>query len=351
MQPKLLPLLFAAAVVFQACGSGNAASEIPAQTAIPVKLLPLTASSAQAAIPVSGTFTTDDEVLLSFKTGGIIQRIMVKEGDAIRARQTVAVLNPVEIDAQVQQAKLAFEKATRDHQRAQNLYNDSVATLEQLQNVGTAREMARQQLQAAQFNRNHSVITAPRNGFVLRKLAAEGQLVQPGTPVLETNGAQSGNWLLRTSVSNKEWAAIRINDAATVEVESVPGKTFTGSVSRRSEGIDPATGAFRIDIRFSGEKPAGIAFGMFGKAVVKTSARAETGSGWAIPYDALLDGDGSSGYVFVTNDGKTAKKVKVTVAGMEKDHVLISQGLENAQQLIIAGSAYLKDSSTIRIIQ
>ncbi|RPE06010.1 efflux RND transporter periplasmic adaptor subunit [Chitinophaga lutea] len=351
MQPRILSLLFAAAVIFQACGSGNAASEIPAQTAIPVKLLPLTASAGAAAIPVSGTFTTDDEVLLSFKTGGIIQRIMVREGDAIRAGQTVAVLNPVEIDAQVQQAKLAFEKATRDHQRAQNLYNDSVATLEQLQNAGTAMEMARQQLQAAQFNRNHSVITAPRNGFVLRKLAAEGQLVQPGTPVLETNGAQSGNWLLRTSVSNKEWAAIRINDAATVEVESVPGKTFTGTVSRRSEGIDPATGAFQIDIRFSGEKPASIAFGMFGKAVVQTSEKAQTGSGWAIPYDALLDGDGSSGYVFITNDGKTAQKVKVTVAGMEKDQVLISQGLENARQLIIAGSAYLKDSSAIRIIQ
>lgn len=339
-----------AAAALQSCGSGTAASGIPEQTAIPVRLMPLTSSSSAASIPVSGTFTTDDEVLLSFKTGGIIQRITVKEGDAIRQGQTVAVLNPVEIDAQVQQARLAFEKATRDHQRAQNLYNDSVATLEQLQNAATAMEMARQQLNTAQFNRNHSVITAPRNGFVLRKLAEEGQLVQPGTPILQTNGAASGNWLLRAALSNKEWAAIKVNDKAEVQIESVPGKTFSGTVARRSEGIDPANGAFRIDIRITGEKPANVAFGMFGKAVVHTSGNAAP-AGWAIPYDALLDGDGSTGYVFVTNDGKTAHKVKVTVSGMEKEHVFISHGLENSGQLIIAGSAYLRDSSRIHIIQ
>ena len=211
--------------------------------------------------------------------------------------------------------------------------------------------MAAQQLRTAQFNRSHSVITSPRNGFVLRKLAAEGQLVQPGTPVVQTNGAQSGAWLLRTGVSNREWAAIRLNDKATVEVESVPGKTFTGIVSRRGEGIDPATGSFLIDIRLTGEKPGSIAFGMFGKATVETSGKGgDSPAGWSIPYDALLDGDGSNGFVFITNDGKTARKVPVTVAAIEKDHVLISAGLENAKQLIISGSAYLTDSSTIRII-
>lgn len=349
---KLYILLFSGAIGLSACGAGSAASEIPPQADIPVKLLPLQSQATAASIPVSGVFTTDDEVLLSFKTGGIIQRILVKEGDAIRQGQTVATLNPVEIDAQVQQAQLAFEKASRDHQRATNLYNDSVATLEQLQNAQTAKDIAGQQLKTAQFNRSHSVITAPRNGFVLRKLAAEGQLVQPGTPILQTNGAQSGNWLLRTSISNKEWAAIRLQDTALVEVESVPGKTFTGLVSRRSEGIDPATGSFAIDIRLTGEKPSNIAFGMFGKAVIRTAVQSKSTAGtWSVPYDAVLDGDGNSGYVFITNDGKRAQKVKVTIAGMEKDHVIISQGLENARQLIISGSAYLTDSSTIRIIQ
>lgn len=347
-----LLLLITGAAALNACGSNSAASEVPANTAIPVQLQALSAESQLITIPVSGQFTTDDEVFLSFKTDGIIQRILVKEGDAIRQGQTVAILDPTEIDAQVQQAQLAYEKAQRDHQRTSNLYKDSVSTLEQLQNAKTALDMAQQQLRTARFNRSHSVITAPRNGYVLRKLASEGQQVKSGTSVIQTNGALSGSWLLRVAVSNKEWAAIHLKDSATMEVESVPGKTFRGIVSRRAEGVDPVSGSFQIDIRLLGEKPDAIAFGMFGKAVIHTGAAPATGTEgpWSIPYDALLDGDGSSGYVFITNDRKTAKRVKVTVSGMEKDKVIISNGLEGAKDLIISGSAYLTDSSSIQVI-
>ncbi|GAA0546678.1 efflux RND transporter periplasmic adaptor subunit [Chitinophaga japonensis] len=354
MKPIYAILLLAAGTAaLQACGSHSAASEIPQHTAIPVQLQPLDAEARDITIPVSGQFTTDDEVLLSFKTDGIIQRILVKEGDAIRRGQTVAILDPTEIDAQVKQAQLSYEKAQRDHQRTNNLYKDSVATLEQLQNAQTALDIARQQLRTAQFNRSHSVITAPRNGYVLRKLASEGQQVKSGAAVIETNGALSGNWMLRVAVSNKEWAAIHLQDSARVEVESVPGKTFAGIVSRRAEGVDPVTGSFMIDIRLTGKKPDAIAYGMFGKAVIHASgapAAGNTAGPWAIPYDALLDGDGSTGYVFVTNDKRTAHKIKVSIAGMEKDQVIISKGLEGARQLIISGSAYLTDSSKITVV-
>lgn len=319
---------------------------------IPVKLLPLNGQlNAHTAIAVSGQFTTDDEVLLSFKTGGIIQRIMVKEGDAVKQGQVLALLNPVEINAQVQQAQLGFEKAQRDYKRVDNLYKDSVATLEQLQNAKTALDIAAEQVKTAQFNRAHSQITATASGYVLRKLASEGQLVQPGTPVLETNGAKSGNWLLRVNISNKEWAAINLQDKASIEVEAVPGKTFTGNVSRKSEGIQPQSGSFTADIRLTGEKPSAIAFGMFGKAVITpvTVTATATQGPWAIPYDALLEGDGNSGYVFITNDNKTAHKVPVTIAGMEAEKVIISNGLQQAAALVVSGSAYLTDGSTITV--
>ncbi len=335
------------------CGAPSAAENNNSQSAeIPVKLLPLNGQmNANPAIAVSGQFTTDDEVLLSFKTGGIIQRILVKEGDAVKKGQLLAVLNPTEINAQVQQAQLGFEKAQRDHRRVENLYKDSVATLEQLQNAKTALDMAGEQLKTAQFNRSHSQIQATESGYILRKLASEGQLVQPGTPVLETNGAQSGNWMLRVNVSNKEWAAINLQDKATVEVEAVPGKVFQGVVSRKSEGVQPQSGSFTADIKLTGEKPSAIAFGMFGKAVIKpVIAASANGQGpWAIPYDALLEGDGSTGYVYVTNDNKTAHKVAVTIAGMEADKVIISKGLQEAASLIISGSAYLTEGSIITV--
>lgn len=349
--PSILLLSFLS-LFAASCGENKAAENKTNTDIIPVKLLPLNRQTAgTSTIAVSGQFTTDDETMLSFKTGGIIQRLLVREGDAIKAGQLLATLNPTEVNTQVTQARLGFEKAQRDYNRVLHLYQDSVATLEQLQNSKTAMSIAEEQLKSAAFNRDHSSIRATSNGYVLRKLASEGQLVQPGTPIYETNGAQSGNWLLRVDLSNKQWAVVREQDKATIEIESAPGKTFEGVVIRKTEGLNQSSGTFRADIRLLGSKPAAIAYGIFGKATIQPATVAATsGSGpWAIPYDALMEGDGSTGYVYVTSDQKTAHKVTVTISGMEKDQVIISQGLESASALIISGSAYLNDGSAISV--
>ncbi len=103
-------------------------------------------------IHVTGVVQSDTEAKPSFKTGGVIARTYVEEGDYVSKGQLLAQLNMTEIDAQATQAKFAVEKAMRDQQRVENLYRDSIATLEQFQNAGTAVEMAKKSLQIAEFN-------------------------------------------------------------------------------------------------------------------------------------------------------------------------------------------------------
>jgi RND family efflux transporter MFP subunit len=344
----VVPIAFAAS----SCGERTSAATGLRTDLIPVKTLPLEKTGSNAPIFVSGQFTTDDEVILSFKTGGVINQIFVKEGDAVSQGQVLATLHLTEINAQVQQAQLGVDKANRDYQRTLNLYKDSVATLEQVQNVRTGLELARQQLGAAQFNRGYAVIRAPKSGFVLKKMADAGQVVNAGTPVLQTNGAQSASWILKVGLSDAEWAAVKINDKAAIRMESAAGQQFEGIVARKSEGVDATSGSFTADIKLTGKRPEAVAAGMFGKAVITPSENTLlTQTNWSIPYDAILDGDGSTGYVFVTKDNKIAHKVKVTIAAMEKEKAIINEGLEGAGALIISGSAYLADNSAIKVIQ
>ena len=99
----------------------------------------------------------------------------------------MATLKSAEIAAQVQQVELAVEKAQRDYQRADNLYKDSVATLEQLQNAKTGVDIAKQNLQQVAFNQQYSRIYAPADGFIVKKTANEGELASSGSPVLFMN--------------------------------------------------------------------------------------------------------------------------------------------------------------------
>ncbi|NJK86041.1 MAG: biotin/lipoyl-binding protein [Bacteroidales bacterium] len=86
-------------------------------------------------VRTSGRLTAESEQKLSFRTGGIIKRILVKEGQEVSPGETIAELNLSEIKPQVSMARQAFDKASRDLQRAENLFNDSVATLEMFQNA------------------------------------------------------------------------------------------------------------------------------------------------------------------------------------------------------------------------
>ncbi len=346
-------LILSAVVTIASCTARTEPLRKKESTAIPVKVLPVKQYNGLEKIPVSGQFTTDDEVMMSFKTTGIISKIFVKEGDAIKKGQLLATLNLTEIDASLQQTQLAFEKASRDLQRLNNLYNDSVATLEQVQNAKTTRDLTAQQLNTARFNRQYSEIRAEANGFVLRKLANEGQLVNSGNAVLQTNGAGAGKWILRAGITDQQWNAIQTGNPAEIMISSPGRQNISGKVTRKSESVDPSNGLFSIDITLNGDQKGKIAAGMFGNGVIMTTGHQTDKSGtetWSVPYEALMDGDGSSGFVFVTNDSKTAEKTKVVIAGVEKDHVIVSQGLEKSKLLIVSGSAYLTDKSAIQII-
>jgi RND family efflux transporter MFP subunit len=340
--------LFLFPLIMTGCNHPAGETTVDQDAPIPVRVITLQQQTIHEPVYSSGNFTTDDETMRSFKTGGILQRLFVGEGDAVKKGQLLAALDLTEIMAQVTQARLAFEKAQRDYTRLSNLYRDSVITLEQFQNVGTGLDIAREQLTAAKFNQTFSEIRATEDGFILRKFVNEGQVVGPGTPVFQTNGAGDGNWILRVVVSDGQWSSLAPGDSAVITSDLPDMKPMKGTLTQKSEGVDPVTGTFTIDIKPIVSLNNRVASGMFGKATITPSSGRKM---WVIPYDALLDGDGSSGYVFVTSDRETATKVKVSVAGITRNNVLIDGGLEQYSTLIISGSAYLSDQSRITIIR
>ena len=342
-----LLMIAIAPFVIQSCIDGKSATSVipKASEPIPVKVVTLEKTSSNSVITASGQVTTEDETLLAFKTSGVVDKVFVKEGDHVRKGQLLASLDLTEINALVAQAGHNVEKMQRDFHRVSNLYKDSVATLEQLQNVETALSVAKEQFQAATFNRSFSTIHAPANGYVLRKFVNAGQVVGVGDPILLTNSASQGAWILKVGVSDKEWSAVRIGDKAAVTLDAFEKKVFNATVTRKSETADPQTGAFTVELQIKSEAVK-LATGMFGAATIHSL---EKQSSWSVPYEAVLDANGADGFVLITSDNKTAKKQPVVIESFNGTSMRISSGLENAAALIVSGSAYLSDNSPIII--
>ena len=336
----------ALALLTLSCGSNEEKVSIPKKTEpVPVKVVALSQSKQIRIVSAAGQLTTDDETFLAFKTAGVVNAVLVKEGDLIRKGQLLATLNLTEINAQVAQARNGYEKAQRDFQRVTNLYKDSVATLEQLQNAGTGFSVAKEVLTAVNFNRSFSEIHAPANGYVLQKFVNPGQVVASGSPILLTNGATQGKWLLKVGVSDRQWAIIDVHDVAQVHIDAFPDKPFNARVIRKSKRADQQSGAFTIELEVASHGLK-LATGMFASAEIKTGASSTT---WSVPYEAVLDGNNNEGFVYITNDNKTAVRQPVTIESFNGHTIRISKGLEQAQALIISGSSYLTDGSLLQI--
>src|SRR5450432_3872843 len=192
-------IFFIMAFVISSCGAKKP-SEKSEEEVILVRTQPVSSVNYAATLEYSGLMASTSEAKLSFKIAGIISKIYVKEGDHVSQGQLLATLNKTEIDAQVEQASAGAEKAKRDVGRIKNLYEDTVASLEQYQNVQTQLNVANQVLHIAQFNRQYAEIHASDNGTVVKKLMNEGELASIGSPVLLLNGASGNDWVIRFGV-------------------------------------------------------------------------------------------------------------------------------------------------------
>jgi RND family efflux transporter MFP subunit len=335
--------IFALCIALVACEAKKAQNDLPANTSsVAVQVAKVEQKTVKTAVVGSGLLSSSQEAKPSFKIGGVIQGIYVKEGDRIRRGQVLAKLNPTEINLQVAQAEEGFAKAQRDYKRVQSLYKDSVATEEQSQNVGTALNVAKQSLEIAKYNQSYATIVSNVDGVVVKKLMNEGEIVGAGTPILFINATTEADWVLKIGVSDKDWTRVQEGDQAEVSLDAYPDMTFTGTVKTLSQGADPTTGSYQIEIKVQTQGKR-LATGMFGKAHIHTAIASQY---QVVPVESIIEGAGKNAFVYIPK-GNKVQKISVQVAQIEQDKALISKGLEQVSQVISTGAGFLAENSTI----
>jgi membrane fusion protein, multidrug efflux system len=320
-------------------------AEVAVVAPTPVRIAVVSEGPAQPPIEATGVVAARDELRLSFKAGGVVQRVAVREGDAVRKGQLLAQLDPTEITAQVSQAQQLADKAERDLVRGTALQADQVIPLEQLQNLQTQAEVTRSQLRTARFNQQFVTITAPADGVVLRRLIEERELAAPSQVVLIV-GRHDGGHVVRFAVADRNIVKLRSGDAVQVQLDAWPGESFQAVISQIASAADAATGLFEVEARISAGKHQ-LVTGLVGRVRLAPGNAAAR-----LPYapiGAVLEGDGTRAQVFVL-EGDIARRREVQVAFITADSVAVSAGLKPGEQIVAVGAPYLADGERIAIV-
>lgn len=335
-------LLCVAALGVTACSSQ---AEPASHRATPVHVQAATTGPAKPAITTNGIVATKDEMRLSFKVAGVIKRIYVEEGQAVRKGERLAEIELTEIDAQVSQARAMAEKAKRDLERGERLYADQVISLEQLQDLRTQASMQSAQLQGVEFNRGYSVIAAPQDGVVLRKLSQERELVPAGQAVLII-GAHERGYVVRAALSDREVVQLKLGDPAEILMDAYPGQRIAGTVSEIANAADDKSGLFPVEVRF-GSVPVPLASGLVAKLRIHPASGREAALTY-VPISAVVEGDHENASVFVV-DGNRARRREVRVAFIEPGGVALTSGLQAGERIVTDGALYLEDEEQIEV--
>lgn len=297
-------------------------------------------------IPVraTGFLSTSTQMKLSFKSGGLVSKIHVKEGESVVEGRILAELDLSEISAHVKQVQIGYEKAERDLLRARNLYHDSVATLEQYQNARSAVELARTQKQIADFNLLHSKIKAPQDGKIQKILMETNEMIAPGYPAIIFASTQD-EWVVRVSLTDKDIVKLSIGDSALVSMDAFPEESMVAEITELGAIADPLTGTYPAELMLM-RTLSQYRTGYIARANIYPSLITKA---LQVPLIALVDASDNSAYVYIYNEGKAVKR-RVKTGMILGDNIVILDGLEMGEMVITEGKAFLVDDSELNVV-
>jgi multidrug efflux pump subunit AcrA (membrane-fusion protein) len=366
-------MLLLTAVVGTGCRAATpdaSAAENAKTTGTPpvvVRLVPIAEGPVDRPIFGTGTLRQKSEADLSFKVGGVVAAVLVEEGARVKKGQVLARLDPTEVDAALRQTKEGARKADRDLERVRRLHASGALPIAELQNAETAASTIRAAVDAATFNAQRSVIVAPDDGRVDRKMVEPGEVVAPGRAVFHVSGRSKGA-VVRLGLVDRDALRVREGDDARVMIDALPNAPLHGTLTQIATVATPGVGTFDVEVRLDSSRaegasrvppaadprlpPPGVSSatesllsGLTAKVEIR---RAEQVAG-VVPIGALVEGRGTDAAVFVVDQGR-AKRVPVKVAFLLDGRAALGVAPEPRTMVVEAGASQLEDGSPVRVL-
>lgn len=345
MNRSTLIILIAGVLLASCQTEESTTNEAPRIPGIPVRVESISVLESMEPILAVGQVVSGEDLYLGFRTGGVIKRVYVSEGQQVKAGQLLAELDLAEVSAQVNQATVALEKAERDLARVTRLYEDTVATLEQVQDLTSNRDVAYAQLQLAQSQQRHAKLLAPTSGRILKKMAQTGEIAGPGSPVLQI-GTAGDTRVLKVGMADVDIVQVSLGDEAIVTFDAWPGVNFPARVTELSPSADPRTGSYTVELTFQAQ-PKPLRNGFVGKAVIERSSEVPMAK---IPLQSIARADGDSVWVFVPDSDSTVRELKVGPILLGDEYVAVPLPQLQDHDIVTDGASYLQEGMLVRIV-
>ena len=302
-----------------------------------------------------GTVRAKEDSVLSVQTTGRVAAVLVREGDAVRAGQTLLTLDNAEALSNVAQAKASvgsYEEQVKGAQADAELANSTLHRYELLKQrksvspqefdeVARRAEASQARVDAAQAqlaaakagvagastSANYSRLTAPFAGYVTARHVDPGAMALPGSPLLEIERA--GPLQLQITVDESLVQEIQNRMPIQVSIGSLPSPSMLGRVAEIDPAADPASHSFVVKIDLP--PSAALRSGMFGTAAFSQGTHLVV----VLPRSAVVK-HGSLDTVWIVGTDGVAALRYVTLGETRNETVEALSGLSAGERVVLA---------------
>jgi len=290
-----------------------------------------------------GTLKSARRTEVSARVQAAITRIAVGAGDTVAEGDVLIELDRQDFEAQLSQAQAALEAANAATDQAQDVYERAKrlrktspgAIAEQdfnqmysnLLGAQANQSGARQRVAEAQVRLAYTTIKAPKSGTVVDRWAEEGDMAQPGVPLLSLYDRTS----LRLEVPVMENLATKMQkgDKLTVHIDALD-RDFPGVVDEKVPQAEAASRSFLVKVRLpeSGE----LYEGMFGRLEVPAGIRRHL-----CLHTGAIQRVGQLEFVTVIDPSTGNRERRFVKTGRRGDalHREVLSGLEAGEQVLL----------------
>jgi RND family efflux transporter MFP subunit len=334
------------------CSPGEAP---PPSAGRPVQVVTVAASTFQEAVVLSGDIQAKTDAELAFRIAGRIVERPVAVGDRVVPGQLIARLDPAAEGNALKAAKAAVAAARADvaatrntYERQQSLLEQGFTTRPRYEQALQARDSAQArlddaeaQLEAAADRLRFTELKADAAGVVTIRGAEVGEVVQAGRMVVRI-AREDG----RDAVFEAPLSALR-SGASDVPVRialaSDPSVVTSGRVREVSPEADPVTRTFRVRVGLASLPPA-----MRLGATVKGSFDVASAVVVSIPAGALTSSAAGPSVWVVDPVTSTVSLRAIDVQRFDTAHVVVSQGLDPGEMIVVAGAHALHAGQRVK---
>jgi len=330
---KLLSLIVAGLLIIPAC-TETEKEDNSEQKAVSVKVETIEKKIVDQRIEFTGNIEPLIKNNISSSAAQRIEKIYVQVGSRVKKGQLLVAME----NLNYAQAKIQLENLKIDLSRTEALFKAGGISEQQYDQILTQVKVSEESI--ANLS-NNTKLVSPIDGIVTQKNFDNGDLAT-GQPILVVMQIQPVKILI--NISEEFFPVVKIGTPAKIKLDIYPNKEFPGKIMLIHPVIDVATRSFQAEVRIDNPSLL-IRPGMFARAIVDFGSHEKV----VVPDRAVIKQSGTNDkYVFVI-DGDRVVYTKVELGRRIDSIYEVISGIEQGQQVVVAGYTSLMDNSKIQI--